>query len=170
MGTVCQGNVIVKALSIKHTREHLTLCAISSTLATGLHHTITCQHLVILHTHFQEIIQKMVEGISSTISLHATLVVITHLSNHVSYQSQRETRNDILPITKLFFRKGKPKRQSHGKDTMTDVSHGSEPADIEGNAQPLYLLDRHGNATHHVMLEETRLDLIRVRRRKLITT
>ena len=47
---------------------------------------------------------------------------------------------------------------------MTDVSHGSEPADIEGNAQPLDLLDRHGNATHHVMLEETALDLVRVHR------
>ena len=37
-------------------------------------------------------------GIASTIMLHVPLVAITHLTNHVPYQSQRETRDDILPI------------------------------------------------------------------------
>ena len=38
-------------------------------------------------------------GIASTIMLHVPLIAIMHLRNHVPYQSQQETCNDILPIT-----------------------------------------------------------------------
>ena len=112
--------------------------------------------------HFQEIVRKMVESIPLTLALHTPFIAIMHLRKHVPYQSQRETHDDILlPIAELLLGKGKPECQSHHKDAMTHVSHGLEPADIEGNAQSLDLLGCHGNATHHVMLQETQLDLIR---------
>ena len=52
---------------------------------------------------------------------------------------------------------------------MTEMSHGPEPADIEGDAQLLDLFSRHGDIADRVMFQKTQLDLVRVRRGKLIS-
>ena len=132
MGMVGHCHVIGKLLSVKHAREPPAFRA--TLVAAGLDHAVPRRHSVILLSHFQEVIQKMVKRIPPTVALHVSLVAIPHLHQHVPKQAQGQTGHNVLPVAELVFGKGMPERQSHGKDAMTDVSHGSEPMHVQSNA------------------------------------
>ena len=101
IASVGQGHLIAVPLPVKHHDEPLALLA--GLLLAGLDHAIAFGHLVVHLTRFQQIIHEMVEGIPSSVPLHASPVPSPHLGQHVEDQAQGQSRHDVFPVAQLVL-------------------------------------------------------------------